>query len=34
MGGVAVALLAPVLGERELLVRLEHRELADLVEVA
>ena len=33
MGGVAVAMLAPALGEHVLLLRLQHGKLPDLFEV-
>ena len=34
MGGFGIAMLAPSLGEHELLLRLEQRELPDLLQVA
>ena len=34
VGGVRVLMLLPALGQHEFLVRLQHRELADLLEVA
>jgi hypothetical protein len=33
MGGIAVAMLAPALGEHVLLLRLQHGKLPDLLEV-
>ncbi len=34
VGGFPVAMLAPGLGEHEFLLRFQHRELADFLEVA
>ena len=34
VGGLGVAMLAPALGEHEFLLRLQQRELADLLQVA
>jgi hypothetical protein len=34
VGGLAVVVLAPALGQHVLLVRLQHREMPDLLEIA